>query len=103
MVATSAAVARLSQYLEALAAHVDDLSALAGEWETLHEDDRVSTSLHWDHLMADYLVELDEYYRAGQMMPEHQARYRDLLRKLKVASPVIRTLDLRSPTVSLEP
>lgn len=103
MAATAAVATRVNHFLDALVANVGDLPALAEEWEALPEGDRVSTALHWDHLMADYLVELDEYYRRGEMTSDQQARYRELLAKLKDAAPLIRQLKLYPPPVPLNP
>ncbi|MCX6023508.1 MAG: hypothetical protein NTZ05_17605 [Chloroflexi bacterium] len=76
---------------------------LLEEWDTLEQHAQVSESLSWSHLMADYLTELDQHYRAGEMPPEQASRYRDLLCKLKDALPIIGQLQFWRPQVSLEP
>lgn len=52
--------------------------------------------------MADYLTELDAQYRSGQMTSDQQARYREVLRQLKEALPIIKQLNLYRPPVPLE-
>ncbi|MBI4492881.1 MAG: hypothetical protein HY690_08830 [Chloroflexi bacterium] len=93
---------RIERSLIATLAEVEDLPALATEWDTLAEGVRASLSLEWDHLMADYLTELDEYFRAGQMTSDQPTRYRALLCKLKAALPIIEQLNLYRPPVALD-
>ena len=52
--------------------------------------------------MADYLTELDGYYRAGDLTAEQQARYLELLQKLKARLSIIHHLNLYPPTVPLD-
>ena len=82
-----------------------DIRALAGlelEWGQLDESVQVSLSLEWAHSMADYLVELDEKYRAGDMMPSQRERYHALLGEIKDALPIIARLNLCQPMVNLD-
>ncbi len=102
MVATAKIASRISRYLQAILANVEDLPVLAKEWEMLPDGERASDALQWDHLMADYLTELDEHYRAGRMTSPQQACYQDLLSKLKEAIPIIQKLNLYRPPVPLE-
>lgn len=66
MATTAAIIKRADQFLNAIHSFVDDLPDLIEEWEALKESDKTSTSLDWDHMMGDYLVELEEYCNAGQ-------------------------------------
>jgi len=72
------------------------------EWETLAGWNRASISLDWDHLMADYLAELDEYAHHGQMSLDQQVRYQALLRALQAVLPIIERLNFYRPPVALE-
>jgi hypothetical protein len=74
-----------------------DFPDLAAEWQSLSENARTSLSLEWDHMMADYLTELDEYCRAGFMTSDQQTRYRELLQILRNADPTIERLGLYRP------
>ncbi|MBI3979721.1 MAG: hypothetical protein HY331_16190 [Chloroflexi bacterium] len=94
---------RIERSLHAVTAETDDLPTVAAEWASLSDGERAAVSLDWDHLMADYLTELDEYYRSGEMTLIQQVRYRELLRKLKEALPIITRLNFYPPPVSLEP
>lgn len=93
---------RVELKLRALLGSLDDLAEVAATWDSLSELDQVDFSLQWDHLMADYLTELDEYYWGGEMTPEQQEHYRELLCKLKEALPLIERLNLYRPPVLLE-
>jgi hypothetical protein len=64
--------------------------------------ERASVSLDWDHMMADYLTEVDEYWRAGQLTDAQAARYADLRRKLREALPLIEKLNFYRPPVPLD-
>ncbi len=66
------------------------------------ESEQVSLSLDWAHLMADYLTELDEYFRGGQLTRDQEERYRSLLGKLKDVRPIIQQLRLYPPPVALD-
>ncbi|MGH2354419.1 MAG: hypothetical protein ACRDI2_25290 [Chloroflexota bacterium] len=101
MVTTATVVERIESGLSAVSAEVLDLPNVAGEWDVLPDGNRTSIAVDWAHLMADYLPELDAYYRSGEMMPDQQRRYRELLEQLKGALPVIRRLDLYRPPVPL--
>ncbi len=95
-------IERAERDLDVIHGFVDDLPDLMEEWETLEESDRTSTSLDWDHLMADYLVELEEYYNAGQLTDEQRSSYREILCKLQEVMPIIEKLKWYRPPVSLE-
>ncbi len=95
-------IQRVERDLDVIHSFVADLPALLEEWETLEEWDRTSTSLDWDHMMADYLVELEEYYNAGQLTNEQRDSYRELLCKLQEVIPIIEKLNWYQPPVSLE-
>ena len=102
--ATQAVIAtRIERSLHALLAEAEDLPCTAEEWDQLADGERASVSLDWAHLMADYLTELDQYYRAGTMTPDQQVRYRAVLCKLKAVLPIIERLDFYRPPVSLDP
>lgn len=93
---------RIELRLNALLASVADLPDIAEEWCALGDAERTSLSLDWDHLMADYLTELDIDYEDGKMAGGQQTRYRQLLRKLKEIMPIIQRLDWYRPTIALD-
>ena len=102
MAATTDIAHRIERSLHAVMADTQDLPDWAAEWDAMTDGERASTSLEWDHMMNDYLTELDDYCRSGAMSPEQQARYRQLLHTLSGAIPIVRRLGLRCPPVSLE-
>ena len=101
MAQTAEVAFRVERDLDALHSFTADLAGLVEEWESLSENAKEVESLDWDHLVGSYLTELAEYYLAGQMTPKQQARYRELLKKLKESMPAIRKLNLRLPPISV--
>jgi hypothetical protein len=101
MATQSAIHQRIDISLDALLANTADLPEVAEEWQALADGERAAWSLDWDHLMADYLTELDGQYRGGQMTAKQRTRYRTLLDGLRAALPLIERLDLYRPPVSL--
>lgn len=102
MATTTRINSRIETGLHALIAEVDWLPNTADEWETLSDTEQVSISLDWDHLIATYLTELDEFYHAGKMTAEQRERYHLLLHKLRDAQPIFERLNLYRPTISLD-
>lgn len=100
MVATAAIVDQIESGLMLLEGDIQALPDLAEEWEQLGESAQVTLSLEWDHAMADYLLELDERYRDGQMTATQQSRYRALISNLECLRPIIMQLDLYLPPVA---
>ena len=101
--ATSRLWNRIERGLSLVSSDVQALPEYVEQWGSLEEGPRVTLSLEWDHSMADYLTELDEYYRAGQMAAEQATRYRDLLARLKEALPLVDQLSFWRPLVCLDP
>ncbi len=102
MATTSTITQRAERDIDALARFIDDLPEISDEWDGLEESEQVSLSLDWAHLMADYLTELDEYFRGGQLTRDQEERYRSLLGKLKDVRPIIQQLRLYPPPVALD-
>jgi hypothetical protein len=102
MVATATIVDRIESGLTLVTGDIRALADLELEWDQLDESVRASLSLEWSHSMADYLVELDEKYRAGEMTPPQRERYQLLIGELKDALPIIERLDIRRPPVRLD-
>ncbi len=102
MATTTGITGRIDRSLHAILAEVQDLPSRADKWDSLPEWERASISLEWDHLMADYLTELDEAYRTGRMAPPQERRYRNLLRQLEAVLPIIERLNFYRPPVSLD-
>ncbi|MSQ14340.1 MAG: hypothetical protein EXR50_00535 [Dehalococcoidia bacterium] len=102
MAQTTEVIQRAERSLNAIHSFIDDLRDLAEEWETLEEWDRVSESLYWDHMMADYLVELDGFYNSSQLTKAQQSSYCLLIRRLKEVMPIITRLNWYCPPVSLD-
>jgi hypothetical protein len=94
---------RIDRRIYAISATIPDVVELATQWDRLSDDERASFSLDWDHLMGDYLTELDEHARAGRMTAKQRAEYATLLAELARTLPLIERLNLYRPPVSLEP
>jgi hypothetical protein len=97
MAATAEFTRRIERQLDALLAEVRDLPALAEDWNDLNEGARVSQSLDWDHLMADYLAELDDHWHLGAMNAMQAQRFHELLLEIERALPIIDRLHFSRP------
>lgn len=91
--------------LQALAGEIGDLNSILAEQESnqLSEVERDVRAMEWGQVMGTLRVVLDPAYHAGQMTREQEERYRELLRRLREALPVIEKLRFPRPPVSLEP
>lgn len=104
--ATPTKVIREIDYtLRNVRAALDDLPSVLEDQQhgELSDSERLTLSMGWDNEVHCLRVILDPAYRAGQMTPEQQARYRELLRQLTEALPTIRQLGFATPQVSLAP
>jgi len=81
---------------------LDDLPEVARDWPQMSDAERASWSLDWDQVIGGDVRLLERQRRSDQMTPDQQARYRDLLCKLKEALPIIERLGLYRPPVQLE-
>lgn len=81
-----------------------DLPELASEKAAgaVPESEFLSWALDWDQAAGSDVVVLDRAYRSGLMTQDQQARYRDVLRHLKEALPVLRSVGLTEPRISLD-
>jgi hypothetical protein len=103
-VATKTAVSqRTRTFLDIVQGEVEDLARTAAEWRTRLDLQQAEFALEWGHLMSDFLTELDDRYRSGQMADEQCVQYRHILGKLKALAPTIRQLNLDAPPGLLEP
>ncbi len=94
MASPIAVAARIERSLHALLAELRVLAGTAEEWDTLSDGERAAIALDWDHLLADYLTELERLCRAGEMTAEQRERYRQLLQELQGALPIFDRLGL---------
>jgi Xaa-Pro aminopeptidase len=85
---------RIDRSLHAMLAEVRALAGTAEEWDTLSDAERAAIALDWDHLLADYLTELDRFFQAGEMTAEQQQHYQALLQQLREALPIFDRLGL---------
>lgn len=103
MAAPTATDRRVAIGLESLRLMLGDLPEVAEDWARMGEGERASWSLDWDQMMGTYHPLLERHYHAGTMTPDQQARYRDLLRRLAEARPLIERLGLQPPSTPLRP
>jgi hypothetical protein len=78
-----------------------DLPEIASEWNDLADGERASLSLDWDHLMASYLMLLNQAFRNDQLPPEARLRFEQLLVRLERAAPLIEQLHFYPPSIAL--
>jgi hypothetical protein len=81
--------------LRAVLAELDDLPRALAEWPTWESWERAAFTLEWDHVLADYLPDLEEQHRSGAMSVRQEARYQQVLTRLKAAAPTIEQLELQ--------
>lgn len=103
MVASTEIADRIERGLYALTAEVDWLPNTVQEWDDTADAERVAILLDWDHLLIDYLPELEQFYRARAMTIIQQARYRQLRWKIKDALPLFERLGVRCVPVAWQP
>lgn len=101
--ATTNVSERIESGLYALAVEVDWLPETATEWDRVPEAERVSILLDWDHLLQDYLPELERFYRQGVMTQVQTLRYRHLLWKMQEMLPLFECLGVSRIPVPPEP
>jgi hypothetical protein len=100
MATTADLTQRINVGLREIGAEADFLPELAAGWAEESAAERDVWYLEWRELMGR-LEELERSYRAGAMAAEQRGRYRELLEKLRAASPLLEQLGLPLPTVSL--
>lgn len=88
---------RAARDLDAISAGIEDLLNYAEEPDVFPKHELSYLALDWDHLMADYLAELEDYYQAGELGDQQTRRYERLKTDLKEILPFIEQLDLRWP------
>lgn len=82
---------------------IESVGELASNPAMAKDGSRIySFNIKWGALMSGRLKRLEHYYRARELSPEQERRYRDLRRELKEAMPMIEELGITRPTVSLE-
>ncbi len=95
MAAPTIVTSRVERSLNALLAEVRELPGVAADWDNLSDGERAAIALDWDHLIADYLTELEGFRRSAAMTAEQETRYHELVRHLHEAQPLFRRLGLQ--------
>lgn len=102
MAPTAAEIARRADIdLDALRRFINDLPGLDEEWDSLDDYNQAVLMMEWSHLMGEYLTELDQYARAGQLTPGQAARLTGLKHDLRGLLPLITKLGWYQPPRSL--
>ncbi len=101
MATPTAIASRIDRSLHALLAETQALTSTAEEWDALPDGERAAIALDWDHLLADYLIELDRFSHSGEMTAEQQQRYQELLQQLQEALPIFDRLGLLPLPITL--
>ena len=101
--ATQATVnARIDLNLRAIAAEIEDLSTIEAEWPHMLDDHKAAFLLEWDEMVAR-LENLDRAFRTAQMTSAQQSHFRELLRKLDGAAPIVERIGLVRPRLMQAP
>lgn len=87
--------------LESIALMVADLPEVAGEWDQISADERLSWSLDWGNEMSR-LDDLACAAAAGTLSPAEREQYRALRRDVEAALPTVDRLGLRRPAVPFD-
>ena len=87
--------------VESIALILADLPEIAGEWDQISADERLSWSLDWGNEMAK-LDHLSRAAAAGTLGRAERERYRALRRDIQAALPTIARLGLRRPSVPFD-
>ncbi len=82
-------------------AMLEELSDNFERWREMLEGEQVSWLLDWDQFIHILEHTLNKAYVSNQMTPAHKTRYKELLSKIKDATPTIQKLNLTEPNVSL--
>jgi hypothetical protein len=106
MATTTEAQQRAELNLRTIGLMLGDVPELAAEWGTIPwgdaaTDEQLSWSMDWDNEMAA-LDLLARDVAAGLLTAEQEARFQQLLCKLKEALPLIDALRLSRPRVPLD-
>lgn len=97
---------RAEHYLKTIGLMLGDIPELAAEWGEIPwgeaaTDEQLAWSMDWDNELAALDI-LARDVAAGLLSAEQEARYHQLLRKLRNALPLIDTLGLSRPRVPLD-
>ena len=88
--------------LSSLRLMVLDLPELAEEWEEITGAERASWAHDWDQVIAGDLRILDDLCRSGRLSTEQVAQFKEVLRLLDEAAPLIERLQLYPPEIVLK-
>lgn len=94
MATTTEIADRIERDLYALHAELEWLPNTVAEWDETADWERASISLDWDHLLCDYLGELQRFWHDRAMTADQEVRYQDLVRRLRDAMPLFDRLGL---------
>jgi hypothetical protein len=75
-----------------------DLPGIADEWGQIGEGERVSWSMDWSNEMSG-LEHLARLATEGVLTDDQLARYREIVRTLAQALPIVERLDLYRPSI----
>ena len=88
--------------LSALTAVLRSMPDVAGAWPSWSEDAQVDFCLEWDALM-DHLGEVIEVHEEGRLNPRQLSAFGELVNTLQRVSPLLDSLDLQHPRVTVAP
>ena len=97
MAATTELVLQAERNLAAIEGDLSDLPIWAAEWSAMSDGERASASLEWDHVIIDYLAELQAWQRVGLLTSEQGTRLGNIMQRLCESEPLLRRLRLHYP------
>ena len=88
--------------LSAVSAVLRSMPEVARAWPSWSEDAQVDFCLEWDALM-DHLGEVIEAHEEGRLNLQQLSAFRELVNTLESVSPLLDSLDLQHPRLTLAP
>ncbi|MGH2353028.1 MAG: hypothetical protein ACRDJN_15570 [Chloroflexota bacterium] len=84
-------VQRIEKYLEYLASEWQDVPAVAQEWNSWQEHERLDFVIEWP-IREDRLHQLHQWAAQDRLTPAQRARYEDLLTLVAANRPTLERL-----------
>lgn len=92
---------RAMNVLETVTLMLRDLDEIAREWDQISEGERVMWSTDWSNEMSG-LELVSQHLAEGLLGETHGRRYREIIRRLSDARPLLDHLGLYQPSLAYE-
>ena len=87
--------------LETVTLMLHDLEEIAREWDRISESERVTWSTDWSNEMSG-LERVSQHLAEGLLDETHSRRYREIIRRLADARPLLSHIGLYQPSLVYE-